>query len=146
MQDINLNIETINYTKWIVSEQKYVMHRFNMTKIVPRMKQTRIKIQLEFHRVIAKRLHCRPSTFHFATLTGFSALPARLLLSVLTRPAPAWHDDLYQCCGNHDNLTISRAVPAPVQSPARGRLGCGGVIRFSQLSTAGGRSAVSSSR
>jgi hypothetical protein len=87
------------------------------------MKQRRIKIQLEFHKEIAKRLHCHPS-FHFATSTGSHALQA-VLLPTVTRPAPsqAWHNNLYHCCGNHDNSTISRAVPVPVPGPARGRLG-----------------------
>ncbi len=96
----------------------YVMHRFNITITFPRMKQTSIKIELEFHQEIAKRLH--PS-FHFATSTGSSARPAGLLL---TKPAPAWHNDQYHCFGNHGNLSISRAVPVPVQGQARGRLGC----------------------
>ena len=35
------------------------------------MKQTSIKIQLEFHQEIAKRLHCRPffAFFHFDRLS-----------------------------------------------------------------------------
>ena len=94
------------------------MQRFNKTITFLRMKQTSIKIQRDFHQEIAQKATL--SSLHFATLTGSCALPAGLLP---TRPSPAWHDDQYDNHGN-PSLVICRAVPVPVQSPVRGRLGC----------------------
>ena len=49
-----MDITSIHECKWFVSEQNYDMHIIHhSTKMYPRMKQMRIKIQLEFHQEIA---------------------------------------------------------------------------------------------
>ncbi len=77
------------------------------------MKPTSIKIQQEFYQEIAQNVTLL--SLHFI-------LPLAGLLPI--RPAQAWHNDQYHCRDNHGNLAICRAVPVPVQSPVRGRLGC----------------------
>ena len=53
MQDID--ITSTHECKWIVSEQNYDMPIIHHSTITyPRMKQTRIKIQLEFHQELPK--------------------------------------------------------------------------------------------
>ena len=79
------------------------------------MKQRRIKIQLEFHQEIAK-LH-RPLPLHFAfdfrnLLCHESGEPAG---RITTRPAPAWHDNVYPLC-------VAIVIHVLVVGPARGGL------------------------
>ena len=49
-----MDISSILDSKWIVTEQNYAMHRIHSTITFSRMKQSKIKILLEFHQEIAK--------------------------------------------------------------------------------------------
>jgi hypothetical protein len=104
MQDID--ITSIHECKWIVSEQNYDMHIIHhSTKTYPRMKQMRIKIQLEFHQEIANiTLLCPfifPLNLAICCVTSLVNRPAELH-KARPWPAPSPRRHVYPSpsCGN----------------------------------------------
>ena len=101
------DISSILDSKWIVTEQNYATHRIHSTITFSRMKQSKIKIQLEFHQEIAKK--CIMASLlisEFCCVTSMEDRPAGSLLP--TRPAQVslvwpvhFKDSVACCCGSH---------------------------------------------
>ena len=116
-----IDITSIHECKWIVSEQNYDMHIIHhSTKTYPRMKQMRIKIQLEFHQEIADiTLLCPfifPLNLEICCVTSLVNRPAELH-KARPWPAPSPRRHVYPSpsCGN---------CQLPVVDPARGGFWC----------------------